>query len=125
MCIRDRSEVRLMFYSGPVQNNSVVTTEEIGENEYALICATNLRPCCSSPPNQQGEWYYPNGTMVPPSSAGYDFYRSNGDDGTVRLNRRGGALSPTAIFYCIIPDSQGVNQYLYAGVYPNTDPLGM
>ena len=117
--------MRLMFHSGPVQNNSVVTTEEIGESEKALICATNLRPCCNSLPNRQGEWYYPNGSLVPPKNAGHDFYRSRGDDGTVRLNRKNDILSPMAIFYCVIPDSQGISQYLYAGVYPDVFLLGM
>ena len=115
--IHTESDVGLLFRGNIVQNNSVVTIEEIGENENALICRTTLRPCCNTLPNRYGEWYYPNGTIVPTSGAGYDYYRSRGDDGTVRLNRRNSAASPSAVFYCQLPDSNGNTQTLYVGLY--------
>ena len=68
-----------------------------------LICTTTFSPCCSTPPNRHGEWYYPDGTKVPNSAAGQDFYRGRTDDGTVRLNRRNNAMSPLGTYYCEIP----------------------
>ena len=68
-----------------------------------LVCTTTFTPCCSTPPNRYGEWYYPNGTQVPNSAAHGDFHRGRGDDGTVRLRRRNNAMSPLGMFYCELP----------------------
>ena len=45
-----------------------------------------------------GEWYYPNGSMVPNSGTGHDFFRGRGTDRTIRLSRRNDAQSPTGSF---------------------------
>ena len=68
-----------------------------------LICTTTFSPCCSTPPNRHGFWYYPDGTKVPNSAANQDFHRGRGDDGTVRLNRRNNALFPLGTYYCELP----------------------
>ena len=102
-------------------NNSVVviTDIETGADGSRLICATTFTPCCKD--GKQGEWYYPNGTMVPGSSAGEDFHRRRSNDGEVRLNRRNNAMSPTGIFHCELPGPNGVIQTLYVGVYASND----
>ena len=90
----------------PLVNNSVVVITDIGgaaAGASPLISTTTFTPCCSTPPNRHGEWYYPNGTQVPNSAAGWDFYRGRGDDGTVRLQRRNNAMSPLGTFYCELP----------------------
>ena len=85
-----------------------------------LTCATTFRSCCKD--GKQGEWYYPDGTMVPDSKANEDFFRNRGDDGEVRLNRiRNNAMSPTGIFHCELPGPNGVTQTLYVGVYASND----
>ena len=87
-------------------NNSVVVITDIGDaadGSSPLICTTTFTPCCSTRPNRHGEWYYPNGDSVPNSAAGQDFYRSRGDVGTVRLNRRNTITSPLGTFYCELP----------------------
>ena len=104
----------------PLNNNSVVDINDIGErygDGSQLVCTTTFRPCCSTPPDRHGEWYYPNGTVVPSSDTGWDFYRGRGDDGTVHLNRKSNATIPLGDFYCEIPDSIGVNQTLSIQVY--------
>ena len=102
-------------------NNSVVviTDIETGADGSRLICTTTFRPCCKD--GQHGEWYYPDGTMVPGSSAGEDFYRSRSNNGEVLLNRRNNAISPTGIFHCELPVSDNVIQTLYVGVYASND----
>ena len=102
-------------------NNSVVviTDIETGADGSRLICATTFRPCCKG--GLRGEWYYPNGAMVPGSSAGEDFHRSRSNNGEVRLNRRNNAMSPTGIFRCELPVSDSVIQTLYVGVYASND----
>ena len=96
-------------------NNSVVVITDIETGANGLICTTTFRPCCKD--GQQGEWYYPDGTMVPNKAADEDFFRSRSKDGKVRLNRRNSAISPTGIFHCELPVSDNVTQTLYVGVY--------
>lgn len=99
-----------------MQNNSVVRIQDIGENGNAITCKTDLRPCCASLPNRHGEWYYPDGRVVPNFGAGEDFYRNRDDDGSVYLNRRNNALSPDGIFYCEVPDRSNRLQRLTLGI---------
>ena len=55
-----------------------------------------------------GQWYYPDGSMVPINAAGEDFYRGRGDNQAIHLNRRNNAQSPTGSFCCELPDNSGV-----------------
>ena len=108
------------------QNNSLVTLEDIGENDTALLCKTNQIACCRSfnigyTSFVSGNWFFPNGTRVPSGTkdpASYDnitdFYRDR-DKMLVRLNRRRGGEE--GIYRCEIPDSSNVNQTIYIGVY--------
>ena len=112
--------ISLSLGATPLTNNSIVNINDIGEGyngRPTLVCTTTFRPCCYTPPDRQGEWYYPNGTVVPHSNTGWDFHRSRGDDGTVHLNRRNSATFPLGVFNCEIPDSDGVYQTAYIGVY--------
>ena len=107
--------VRLTLRGVQYHDNGIIDITDVGENDAALICQTDLRPCCR--PIRAGQWYYPNGTAVPISTAGGDFYRNRGDDGTVRLNRRNNAMYPTiGIYRCEIPDQRGISQSLYIGL---------
>ena len=46
-------------------NNSIVTVDDIAENDSALLCYTNNVECCETDGlTGQGEWYFPNGTTV-------------------------------------------------------------
>ena len=98
--------ISLSLGTTPLTDNSVVVITDIGDGTDGtppLICTTPFRPCCNTPPNRYGEWYYPSGDSVPNSATGQDFYRGRGDDGTVRLNRRNNALSPLGTFSCELP----------------------
>ena len=94
-----------MYFGGnQLANYSIVSLEEIGEGECALICYTNSPGCCESP--RAGEWYFPNGSAVSIEGHMKEFYRSR-DSMVVRLNRRHNAVSPTGIYCCDIPGSNG------------------
>ena len=93
-------------------NNSVVDLDDIGEDEDALLCKTDLVNCCGTHPDQFGEFYYPNGSQIPINNHKDGFYRNRGDQ-TVRLNRREGVKSPTGVFRCEIPDGRRVVQNMY------------
>ena len=84
-----------------------------------LLCVTpDNTNCCSSAETGGGallgNWYFPNGTEVPPDSTGWNFYITKGP-GVVRLHRRTGGVS--GIYRCEIPDQSGINQILYVGLY--------
>ena len=93
-------------------NNSVLSLSEVGEGGGALLCKTNLMNCCGTVPNCFGQFYYPNGVMVPINSRANGFYRNRGDQ-IVRLNHREGITSPKGTFHCEIPDADGIMQNLY------------
>ena len=99
------------------QNNSLVTLEDIGDNDTAaLLCMTNLTACCR-PPNTNlslGNWLFPNGTRVPSNNVSSDFYRDR-DQMVVRMKRR--RDGEEGIYRCEIPDSVNVTQTIYIGVY--------
>ena len=101
----------------PYQNNSNVTLEDIGEDDDALLCITNLTACCRSDNtggNVSGNWFFPNGTRVPSSVKNWDFHRSRGQM-VVRMNRRRGGVE--GIYRCEILDAMNVTQTIYIGVY--------
>ena len=82
-------------------NNSVISLSEVGENENALLCKTDLVTCCGTLPNRFGEFYYPNGDSISVKGLGHGFYRNRGVQ-EVRLNQREGVTSPTGKFHCAI-----------------------
>ena len=97
-------------------NNSIVRLGSIGEGEdHVLICRTDKIKCCGTSPDRFGEFYYPNGLQVPVLRAGQNFYCNRGDQ-LIRLNRRGGATSPTGQYRCEIPDASGEIQNIYVAL---------
>ena len=92
-------------------NNSVILITEIEQtndtSNNGLQCITDRRPCCASAGARAGEWFFPDGSMVPgvaqnPTS----FFRNRGDDGTVNLNRLSSdVMMPTGRFCCVVPDA--------------------
>ena len=100
-------------------NNSAVELREIfetpgGDDSHSLMCVTPKRPCCRTPPNRFGEWYYPNGSAVLIDGSGNSFFRDRGDDGTVRLHRRGVASLSAAMgqYCCVIPNAIDITHQL-------------
>ena len=107
--------VWLSLDSQLVPNNSAVELRDVYETRatdnhvHALMCLTIKRPCCKTRPSY-GEWFYPNGSEVSIAGTGNSFYRDRGDDGTVRLHRRGiTSLSAAMGLYCCeIPNASNV-----------------
>ena len=96
-------------------NNSEIAIDTVGENEEALTCKTDKEECCATRPNRFGEFYYPNGVLVPIRKAGHGFYRNRGNQ-LIRLNRRPGVMTPTGLYRCEIPDSSGVTLTIFANL---------
>ena len=102
------------------QNNSLVSLEDIGEDDGALNCMTDLADCCQQPytdgtgQDTIGNWCFPNETRVPSSGMQWDFHRTRGQS-VVRLHRRRGGVN--GIYSCMVPDATNVTQTLYIGLY--------
>ena len=108
------------------QNNSLVTLEDIGQNDTALVCMTNFPACCRPPYTSEnrsalGNWFFPNGTRVPSKSKQCNFYRSRSQM-VLHLHRRRGGEE--GIYRCEIPDSMNVTQTIYIGVYTANTSTG-
>ena len=107
-----------MFYV----NNSNVAIGGIGVGDNALLCLTDATQCCrgsDNPSGTLGEWYFPDGTLVPDGQgASRSIFRNRGPS-VVRLNRRNNAQSPTGVYRCEIPDAIGTDQNIFVGVYSN------
>ena len=108
------------------QNNSLVTLEDIGENDTALLCKTNQTACCplSHIGNTWlvlGNWFYPNETRVLSLGNNTDFYRTREQMEVLLHRRRGGE---DGIYRCEIPDLMDVTQTIYIGVYTANTSTG-
>ena len=104
--------VHFVLRGQPLANNSVIAFSDVGELANALLCRTNLTNCCGTLPNRFGQFYYPNGTLVPIQKEGAGFYRNRGDQ-EIRLHRRSGVVSPTGKYHCEIPDYNMTSQNLF------------
>ena len=125
------SEFSLARYGVTFSNNSVIDIILVGEGypgitqteSGALECHTDDLSCCGGIDNPRpnapgrGEWYYPDGTIVPPLDNDVDgFYRTRGHM-VIRLNRGGNTLSPTGIYRCDISGAGGIiiTRYIQLG----------
>lgn len=91
-------------------NGSTVSLDDIAEGDNALLCHTHSSDCCRT--NLAGEFYYPDGGLVPVRAAGESMYRNRGD-GFIRLNYNGGALTLLGRYRCVIPDINGALRSLF------------
>ena len=84
-----------------------------------LVCTTVYQPCCSAA--GQGGWYYPNGSAVPPAAGGATLFASRSGQGYIGLNQRNNfsenGLNVDGVYNCEVPDSSGMNETLYVGIY--------
>ena len=87
-------------------------------DENILTCHTNKMGCCKfEPTGGEGEWRFPNESMVRTGGDGDDFYRNRGS-GVVKLNWRQNARIPTGLFCCEIPRDPLRYQKACIGMYP-------
>ena len=103
-------------------NNSRILITEIGPTNTSppnsgVQCITDRMPCCGTKPNRAGEWFFPNGSVVPIQSIATTFHRTRGDDGTVNLNRLSSdVMVPTGRFCCVLPDATSTEVTVCANI---------
>ena len=126
------TEFSLAGYSSTAvyANNSDIDINLVGEgfeglpqitDGGALECHTDDTTCCRGIDNPngtgRGEWYYPDGTIVPPPGGDIRFYRTR-DQMVIRLNRisaSNGTLL-TGVYRCEVPGAGGVNIIRYVSL---------
>ena len=100
-------EVRFTFKGAVLNNNSLVTAEDIGEGDNSLRCMTDNTSCCRRPYTSSlgqqalGNWFFPNGTRVQSSPRQWDFHRTRGHMLVLLHRRRGGV---DGVYRCIVPE---------------------
>ena len=113
-------EIGFTFKGAVLNNNSLVTTEDIGEGDDSLRCMTDNTSCCRLPYTSSlgrralGNWFFPNETRVQSSPRQSDFHRTRGHMVVLLHRRRGGE---DGVYRCIVPDKDGNDQSTYIGVY--------
>ena len=94
-------------------------------HDQTLLCETDLVDCCESPHTVRGDWYYPDGSVVPSDAGGITFRKNRGPNevingrqfyGSIRLFRKFSRPSGKGRFRCELPSAAdpSVNQTLYA-----------
>ena len=115
--ILDAGDVWFSLNGTTYQNNSLVTLEDIGEEDDALLCITDLTTCCHGTGENGsgiGDWFFPNGTKVLGTGEQWNLYRNRKNMSVLLSRRRGGE---DGIYHCEIPVSMNVTQTIYIGVY--------
>lgn len=101
-------------------NGSTVLRTDIGEGDAALHCITDSTTCCSNifPERRAGEFYFPDGSVVPRMAMAFTGYYRNRASQLIRLNRQSNGAT-TGQFQCSIPDAHGniMNLTIYIGVF--------
>ena len=104
----------MIVYDGQSYQNNISIVNLDAEGGI-LQCFTDKMGCCKQ--SREGEWRYPNGSLVQIRGYNADFYRTRGNNpSVVNLNWIQNALIPTGLFCCEI------HPYYYQtaciGVYP-------
>ena len=111
------------FMGQTLVNHSYVDLSTVGyisDGSNSVQCHTDLGTCCSSSQGiHRGDWYFPNGTVLPFSG---DMYEGRGAQ-RVDL-RRTTATGTTGIYRCDIPTNSvhdntdnSVRDTVYVGLY--------
>ena len=85
-----------------VERSGEIHITEVGDgNAAALLCVTDLDPCCDS---TDTDWFFPNGNRVGTVVvAGNTGFGRNRGPSVVRLHRPAGVTQPTGMFCCEAP----------------------
>ena len=108
-------------------NHSYVDLSTVGsdgDNSDSVVCHTDLESCCSGSQGvHRGDWYFPNGTVLP--FAGPSVPIGLGRGAQLAIIRRTTATGPTGIYRCRIATNavhddtdQSLGETLYVGLYP-------
>ena len=116
--------VSLEFGPKFLKNNTLISTNKIGEKQEALFCSTDRNLCCNN--SIDGNWYLPNGSMITNQQvidSNHTFYVI-WDFQTVGLNYMNSNNPnslPIGIYHCEMVDENNTVNHLYVGIYPQDE----
>jgi hypothetical protein len=119
-----------ILYRAPVDGFREHPTNDNPElHDQALLCVTDLEDCCNTPHTVRGDWYFPDGNVVPiDDSTGLSTFRQNRGPnefvngrqfyGSVRLFRWWSRPEGRGCFRCELPSAADPNNtdILYANI---------
>ena len=99
------------------------TVGSAGDNSDSVVCHTDLSTCCSGGQGiHRGDWYFPNGTVLPYPGPSVPIYDGRAAQRVVI--RRTSGTGPTGIYRCDIPTDNvhdvtdtSVRDTVYVGLY--------
>ena len=112
------------FMGQTLADHSYVDLSTMGSaNDSSVVCHSDLSTCCSGGQGiHRGDWYFPNGTVLP--FAGNSVPIGEGHGAQVAVIRRTTATGPTGIYRCDIPTNAvhhptdlSVRDSVYVGLY--------
>ena len=109
-----------------IPNDGYILASDIGKDDNGLYCNTDRSDCCrlADHPNAtivQGEWYYPNGSLVQSFThesalnPTRNFFYRNRFTQAVCLNRIGDPPQ-RGRFSCEVPNADGDNVTMYVNI---------
>ena len=110
------------------QHNSTVSITQIGcfdratgydNADASLMCVTdqvNTNCCREQDGGNMGEWYFPNGSMIPRERESHSNFSRSGFLMQVRLNRKNEAMGPLGTYKCKVPRMDGCGGKLHMHV---------
>ena len=115
------------FKGQTLANHSYVDLSLVGNDDGgsdSVVCHTDLGTCCSSSQGfHRGDWWFPNGSMLPFSEDIYQIRNAQ----RVDLRRDSGVVT-SGIYRCDIPtisvhddDISSVRKFYYVGLYPSNE----
>ena len=108
-------EVTLWQNNLHLTNQSIVDFDEIVLRGNDLFCLTNFDIELTG----MGSWYFPDGSEVPFYGTGFIQSRGPSYVALTYISLRQMRSSPNGLYRCEIPDEDGQNVTLFAGVYAN------
>ena len=107
-----------------LSNNSLLSLDNLGEADRALVCSTYRNDNGSIIINDHGNWFLPNGSRI--GSTANDFqtlHVNNLEYQAIELNRVHNSTLPTGVYHCEMMDKENTIHSLFVGIYPENEGI--
>ena len=116
----------IRFMDTNLPNNSYIYLTQVREGGSTSVqCHTDLITCCSvAQGNDRGDWYFPNGTILPFSTNSYRKIFEARKDKRIDLTRYNNPDTPEGIYRCDVETNATSNdnrETVYVGLYNNSN----
>ena len=116
--LSNHSGTNLIFDGTLRANNSLIIRAQVGMDEDGITCTSDNTSCCDDAQGSGSGWFSPSGEPLHEGLDGATTLYLTRGPGFVRLNRITGGTS--ALYWCEVPDFNGVIHRFYVGLYTGT-----